>query len=103
LHLVWSWQGVIGTAITLIAAVYYGPRKVQENWRWYRREWFDSKVLRYMEEHKETAFARGVSVSRTVADISADLDISAKAAGKRLERLRIAKLVKKHGENWFLP
>jgi predicted HTH transcriptional regulator len=88
--------------IAVLAALYYGPKRMIEAWEWYRYRWFDSKVLRYMKEHTKAARRQNQSITRTAADVAGDLRISERAAETRLRRLQEKDLVEQHGQGWFL-
>jgi hypothetical protein len=46
-----TWEGAVPAAVAVSAAVYYGPRKMLETWRWYWEQ-YDEAVLRIIEKRK---------------------------------------------------
>jgi hypothetical protein len=40
-----TWQGLVATLLTVIAALYYGPKKLLETWDWYLDLFRDAKIM----------------------------------------------------------
>ena len=47
-----NWWGLTVAAATLLAAAYYGPKKMLETWDWYLYRWWDSKVLKVLNDKR---------------------------------------------------
>jgi hypothetical protein len=51
-----TWQGYIPAAITVAAAVYYGPQKVLETWDWYLDRFRDQRVMDVVRRKRQTTY-----------------------------------------------
>jgi len=53
---VWSWlrtwQGAVPATIAVLAAIYYGPRRMLETWDWYCERWWDNEVYFVISRRK---------------------------------------------------
>jgi hypothetical protein len=55
-HTFWAWlatwQGAAIAAVPVLAAIYYGPRKMLETWDWYWDRFRDNAVLFVIQRRK---------------------------------------------------
>jgi hypothetical protein len=100
-NLLYSWQGFTAGVVGVLAALYYGPRKVLEAWHWWMDILTDSKIREFMESHASKS-EMGGGRSVTIVDISKGTGMSEHRVGNSLRRMRKKKLVKQHGENWVM-
>jgi len=80
--------GWIGGAITVVAAIYYGPRKIMETWDWYMFRFRDREVLEVLEDRRRMGVFKPV-------DIANRLGRKQPSVLRSLNRLKVAKKVAK--------
>src|ERR1022692_2990925 len=86
--------GWIGGAITIAAALYYGPRKMLETWDWYMFRFRDREVLEILEDRRRLGDLKAV-------DIASRLGRTQASVLRSLNRLRVAKKVAKTDRNSY--
>jgi DNA-binding MarR family transcriptional regulator len=89
--------GLTGGAVAIVAAIYYGPRKMLETWDWYLFRFRDRQVLAVLENHKKGLFG--------APDIAMRLGRRQASVVRSLDRLRASKRVMKtdHGRYYAPP
>lgn len=92
-----TWQGVAAACVAVLAATYYGPRKVLETWDWYIDRFRDAPVLGILQERRLVHRASMQNwlpppppeeIEYGLPEIAERLKRSRKSVGKSLQRLR---------------
>jgi hypothetical protein len=100
-----TWSGYLVAAISLLLAVFYGPKNVIQTYGWYMYRYFDQKVedcLRgsVSEEIQTMNGPRRWAIPKSLVDISMATGFSERKVSACLERLRRKRLVLPYGEGW---
>ena len=102
-HTVWGW---IVASLTVLAALYYGPRKMLETFAWYMNHFVDYKVRDFLESlivisPLANAPTRDRLEVKTVVQIAEATGLSEKRVKGCLKRLREKGVVRTYGqEGW---
>jgi hypothetical protein len=108
-----SWEGIVPSAIAVVAAIYYGPKKMLEVWDWYVDRFVDRDVLLIIKGRKivPTTFAsERFAIMRTemreapytAAEIATELRRNEKSVSKSLRRLYAHDKIEKYEWGWRL-
>lgn len=99
--------GVAAAALTALGATYLWPRKMMENYQWYRYTLFDSRVVDVLNSRRPSV---GVPIQggkiaywakpMSVPEISKEVGVSESRVRVRLGRLLKRGEVECDGENW---
>ena len=97
----WGW---IWASLTILAAVYYGPKKMLETFDWYMNCFRDYKVRDYLESlvivsHLANAPAHTRAEVKSVQQIAEATHLSEKRAKGCLGRLRAKGIVRPAGQD----
>lgn len=78
------------TCIAVLAAIYYGPRKMLETWDWYLNRFFDEPVLDVLRENSLLAKELRVRPVEgySIGELAELLNRSQQSIGKSLRRLK---------------
>jgi len=60
-----TWQGATATAVSAVAAIYYGPRKMLEGLDWYLERFRDRRVLQSLKKRRLFPQAGGFGAGST--------------------------------------
>jgi hypothetical protein len=104
-NLLYTWQGFIAAAISVLAAIYYGPKKVLEAWDWYMDRFFDQKVRDFLEASTTHDILtqhgpRKWAIAKSIPEISETTGMSEKRVSKCLLRLKRKRVVCTDGDKW---
>jgi hypothetical protein len=110
LQIIWNLlKGWAGAIVAILAAIYYGPRKILETWDWYLDRWYDSAVLNVVRRKIPTPVANQNNYSPYVrayeshgtAGIAKELGRQERSVRKSLHRLVVrGKVVSSASDTW---
>jgi hypothetical protein len=90
-----TWKGAVPTVVAVLAAIYYGPRKIMETWDWYVGRFRDNPVIRIIELNPKPTLRMMFSddTPYTVEVIAEKLQRNPSSVRRSLHRLEIQKRV----------
>ena len=108
-----TWEGAVPAAVAVLAAIYYGPRKMLETMDWYIDRFRDRPVLTVL---KNRIFAQPLNqrprkggyifppteAPYTAAYLSFRLNRSIKSITKSLDRLYAQDKIERYMDGWRL-
>jgi hypothetical protein len=102
-----SW---IGALIAILAALYYGPRKMLETWDWYVYRFRDYDVYEIIDQKRDKETVVGgkvytnvppVPAPYSVQEIATKLRRTESSVTRSLKRLKHSKKAAQRGDGWF--
>jgi hypothetical protein len=97
--LVWgwlqTWKGAVPAVVAVLAAIYYGPRKILETWDWYIDRFRDNAVMQILERNPKPTVRMDFDSYEpsTVEHIAEKVRRSPSFVRKSLRRLEVQKRV----------
>ena len=100
-----TWWGSIVAAVTILAAVYRGPKFMFETYEWYMEKLFDQKVMEFLDKQvsPEVLTQHGPriwAIPKSISEISAETRLPERRVAGCLRRLKKKKSVQEEGDNW---
>jgi hypothetical protein len=100
-----TWWGWTVAVVTILAAIYQGPKAVWETYEWYMDRFFDCKVREFLESNVNKGVARGGQqqvwgIPKSATEIAIATKMSEKRVLGCLRRLKKKKAVSPDGDRW---